>query len=213
LTAGRLAGWLLAAAVSLAAVPAGGVAQSRPLTVGVDATPEHVPHLRIGPVLNDAELRDAVRGGLPMRLRIRVELWRDGWIDDLVGTEGWSTVLLYDPLDRQFVVRLRASARARFFSTYATARAAIEAEYRLQLRPSRPGRYYYTATLEIETLSVSDLEELERWLQGELQPAVSGDRSITGALGAGVRRLVIRLLGLPSRREETRSPAFRVGNG
>ena len=78
------------------------------------------------------------------------------------------------------------------------------------MRPRTPGRYYYTATLELETLSLSDLEELERWLQGELQPAVTGDRSIPGAVGQGAKRLMIRLLGLPARRLEGRSGKFEV---
>ena len=82
--------------------------------------------------------------------------------------------------------------------------------YALSLRPSRRGRYYYTGALDIETLSLSDLEELERWLKGELQPAVSGDRSIPGALGQGARRLFIRVLSLPERRLEARSDRFRV---
>ena len=41
------------------------------------------------------------------------------------------------------------------------------------------------------------LEELERWLQGELQPAVSGQRSVPAALGQGAKRLMLRLLDLP----------------
>lgn len=207
----RAARWLLAVAF-VALAPGAVSAQARSLTVGV-STETGEPWLRIGPVLDDRELEEAVRGGLPLRLRVRVELWRDGWIDDLVGTESWSTVVVFDPLDRQYIVRPRTNARARFFSTWSTSRAAIEAEYRLQLRASRPGRYYYSAVLDIETLSVSDLEELERWLQGELQPAVTGDRSITGAIGTGARRLLIRLLGLPSRREEARSRPFRIGEG
>jgi hypothetical protein len=76
--------------------------------------------------------------------------------------------------------------------------------------PTRAGRYYYLAHLEIETLSLSDLEELERWLQGELGPAVGGGRSLTGAVGEGAKRLLIRLLGLPTRRVEARSDRFEV---
>jgi hypothetical protein len=72
------------------------------------------------------------------------------------------------------------------------------------------GRYYYTAVLQIETLSLSDLDELERWLQGELGPAVSGRRSLSDAVGEGAKRLLIRLLGLPTRRVEARSDRFRI---
>ncbi|HEX7050775.1 MAG TPA: hypothetical protein VF188_11275, partial [Longimicrobiales bacterium] len=76
--------------------------------------------------------------------------------------------------------------------------------------PVRSGRYYYTATLELETLSLSDLEELERWLEGELEPAVSGEGSVPGALGQGMKRLLIRVLGLPARTFEARSEMFRI---
>ena len=86
----------------------------------------------------------------------------------------------------------------------------IEGNYPLQIRPNRAGRYYYLGRLEIETLSLSDIQELERWLQGELQPAVRGDRSVAGALGDGAKRLMIRLLNLPARGLDTRSARFRV---
>jgi hypothetical protein len=78
------------------------------------------------------------------------------------------------------------------------------------MKPTRAGRYYYTAALRIETLSVSDLAELERWLQGELGPAVSGDRSIPGAVVEGAKRLMIRVLGLPTKHLDSRSVRFRV---
>jgi hypothetical protein len=47
-------------------------------------------------------------------------------------------------------------------------------------------------------------------LKGELQPAVSGDRSLPGAIGQGARRLFIRVLSLPERRLEGRSERFRM---
>lgn len=185
-------------------------ATAQSLSVGPDATVGHRGILRVRDILADDELEDAVRSGLPLRVRFRVELWRDGFFDDLVATEHWTAVVTYDALSEQYVVRTRADARARVFPDFSAARAAIETAYVVALRPQRRGRYYFTGSADIETLSLSDLEELERWLKGELQPAVSGDRSIPGAIGQGARRLFIRVLSLPERRLEARSERFRV---
>jgi len=185
-------------------------AQGPRLSVRADSAAGGRAVMRLGGVLDDEALEEAVRSGLPLRVNVRVELWRDGLFDDLDGSEDWSAVLLFEPLERQFVLRPPRDD-ARRFTRYADARAALETEYALALAPRRSGRYYYTATLEIETLSLSDLEELERWLRGELGPAVSGDRSIATAMGEGAKRLLIRLLGLPSRRIEARSEKFSIG--
>lgn len=180
------------------------------LSVGPDASVGHRGVLRVRDILADEELEEAVRSGLPLRVRFRVELWRDGFIDDLISTEHWTSVVTFDALSERYVVRTRADARARVFPDFAAARAAIETAYVVGLRPQQRGRYYFTGSADIETLSLSDLEELERWLKGELQPAVSGDRSIPGAIGQGARRLFIRVLSLPERRLEARSERFRV---
>jgi hypothetical protein len=185
-------------------------ASAQSLSVGPDASFGNRGVLRVRDILADDELEEAVRSGLPLRVRFRVELWRDGFIDDLISTEQWTAVLTYDALSRQYIVRTRADARARIFPDYAAARVAIETAYLVSLRPQQRGRYYFTGSADIETLSLSDLEELERWLKGELQPAVSGDRSIPGAIGQGARRLFIRVLSLPERRLEARSDRFRV---
>jgi hypothetical protein len=180
------------------------------LAVRADSAAAGRAVLELGPVLDDDALADAVRSGLPLRIDVRIELWRDGFFDGLEGGEDWAAVLLFEPLERQYVVRPATGPARRFFD-YARARNAIESDYVLALAPRRAGRYYYTATLEIETLSLSDIEELERWLRGELGPAVSGERSIVNAMGEGAKRLLIRLLGLPSRRIEARSERFTIG--
>ena len=175
-----------------------------------DLAAGHRGILRLGDVLSDHELENAVRSGLPIRLRFRAELWRDEFIDDEIGAEEWSIVLTFDPLSELYIVRARSTpGSAKVYTNYAAARTAVEVAYALTLRPSREGRYYYTGSVDVETLSLSDLDELERWLKGELQPAVTGDRSIPGALGQGARRLFMRVLSLPERRFEARSDRFR----
>lgn len=204
----RLAAALLAlGSASPGVARASMVAQDAALAVRADTARGGQALLRVGAVLDDPALEEATRSGLPVRLRARIELWRDGFFDDLIATAAWSAVLLYEPLDELFIVR-GPDGRAQQFPTWITARAAIEREIPLTIRPNRSGRYYYLANLEIETLSLSDLEELERWLQGELGPAVGGNRSITGAVSEGAKRLLIRMLGLPARRLEARSGRF-----
>jgi hypothetical protein len=199
---------LLLCAAALAPPPAHAQNQ-RPLTVSYDVGAGYRPVIAVGPILADDELREAALSGLPLRVRIRVELWKDRFFDALVDTAGVVNVLLYEPIGEQFVLRTQEGA-ARRFPSFAAARQAIETQYSPRIQPREPGRFYYTVSLQVESLSVSDLEELERWLQGELQPAVRGERSVPGALGQGAKRLMLRLLDLPARRHDARTGRFRV---
>jgi hypothetical protein len=62
---------------------------------------------------------------------------------------------------------------------------------------------------ELQTLEVSDLDELERWLRGESSPAVRGKKNPNTALTRGVRLLASRSLDGEVRRLEAKSPAVR----
>lgn len=179
------------------------------LSITVDSAASFRPVVRFPGVLDDAELESAARSGLPLRVSLRVELWRDGFIDDLEASQSWNAIVLFEPLDRQYIVRT-PDDRALRFASFAGARSAAEQAGVLDVHPRRTGRYYYTATLRVETLSLSDLDELGRWLQGELQPAVSGESSIPGAIVQGAKRLLIRVLRLPTKHLDGRSARFRV---
>jgi hypothetical protein len=197
-----------------AELPANDSLRQEPLlTISYDPAAGFRPLVRVGPVLREQQIEQAARSGLPVRVRVRIELWRDRLFDQLVDSASWSTVIVYEPIGDQFFVRAGANSGARRFDSFARARSAVETVYAPPIRPRDPGRYYYTTTLQIETLSVSDLEELERWLQGELQPAVSGQRSVPGALGQGAKRLMLRLLDLPQRRIDARTDRFSFPPG
>jgi len=164
-------------------------------------------------VLSAGRLRDLLRNGFPARLHYRVELWSVGGLfNDLERTVEWNVVVRHDPLDNSYRVARFAGDRVAQLGRYAEfrdAQAAVERMFRAPIVPRRRGRsYYYAAALDVETLSLSDLDEVERWLKGELRPAVRGERNPGTAVTRGVRTLFVRLLGGESRRYELRSPTF-----
>ncbi len=183
---------------------------------------------RVGDVLGATEIRDALQSGLPLRIHVRVQLWRDGFFDSQRGQWDWRARVVYDPLDRSYLLEARPVASGRVgpdaspdsaaasdvveFATFPAIRAGIRRILHPELRPSEEGSYYYLARVEVETLSLSDLEELRRWLSGNLAEAVAGEREVEGAVERGLRRAVVRLLGMPERRYETRTPTFEFGS-
>lgn len=204
----RLCGPLLWLALLLAP-PAAAAQAGSPLSLSAGgAALEWRPVVRVHGLLADQVLADALHSGLPLRVHLRVELWEKGFINRLAGAEDAFLALLFDPLDESYTLET-GSAQQRF-ARRADAEAALNTTLTAPLRPRGGKRYYYLATLEVETLSLSDLQELQRWLRGEARPAVEGRAPVGRAVERGLRRALVRVVGLPTRRYEARTPDFRV---
>ena len=170
--------------------------------------------LELGELVSDSRLLEAIHSGLPLRIRILVQLWRDGFFDNQEGQHQWRASVIFDPLTHRYRVQaLGGSGVEEEVNTLEEVHALFQESLEVPLRPQRSGRYYYMADVEMETLSLSDLQELQRWLQGDLAPAVAGEERVGSALARGVRRVLVRMLGLPAKRFEVKSPSFVVGGG
>ena len=160
-------------------------------------------------IFSDESLVEAVLSGLPLRIWVRVQLWKDGFFDNQKDQYEWRASVLFDPLTRRYRVQSSERTGAEVIvNTLEEARSALQLSMNIPIRPREPGRYYYIAAVEMETLSLSDLEELQRWLQGELAPVVSGEGDVESALATGFRRVLVRMLGLPAKRFQVQSRRF-----
>ena len=209
LLAGALVVGLLASAA-----PAG--AQARGVEIRLptrSALPSEGPLVRMVRVLDERDLRDLLDHGFPIRVHYRAELWTvAGWFNDLRGSWEWDLVLRQNGMSRSYeVARLVGDQVTPLgeFTNLATAIVAAERPYRVPLLPPRGRRSYWNVVVDVETLALSDLDEVERWLRGELRPAVRGQRNPGTALGRGLKTLTSRLLGGETRHYEVRSETFR----
>lgn len=189
-----------------AAPPVGAQADLPPLELRLQEGDGSV-RVILGEILDRPGVRQSLDSGLPVRVGIVVELWRDRFVDALEGRHEWRATVLADPLTNRYRVETGDGAAADL-SSLAGIRAFMQGRLQVPLAPGREGRFYYLARLEVETLSLSDLEELRRWLQGDLGAAVEGGDEVGGAFGRGLRRLLVRALGLPVQRYQTRSATF-----
>jgi hypothetical protein len=183
-------------------------AQSPTLTVTLQS---NVPRVRSTGLLADGKFVGLMRSGFPLRLHYRLELWRvrSSWFDQFVREVSWDAVARNDPLADDFVL-IRQGGRVIRYATAEELAAALDIPYVVTLRPSDNGRYYFIAKLEVTTLNDTDLQELSRWLSGDVGPAVSSGENFGDALARGAQRVLVRLAGLPRQQLEARSPTIRI---
>jgi hypothetical protein len=174
------------------------------------------PAISAQKVLGDRRLEELLHSGFPARLHFKVELWSaDGVFDALRSEAEWDVIVRYNPLERRYSAARIVQEHAASLGSYTqfdSVQAAVARPYRPSIRlPSGSGRHYYIVMLDVEMLSVNDIDEVERWLRGELSPAVRGEHSAGTALSRGAKTLVTRLLGGRSRHYEARTRVFRGG--
>jgi len=175
------------------------------------------PSIRALDVLSDRETQSLLESGFPARLHFRVELWSAGRLFDAHrGRAEWDLLIYYDALGKKYrVVRVErdgeAITSAGQFNSFAEMIQEVERPIRVPMKAAaQRSRQYYIGVLDVESLSLSDLDEVERWLRGELQPAVRGDGNPGTALGRGIRRVFVRLLGAERKNLQARSRTFVV---
>ncbi len=173
------------------------------------------PRVRAVRVLSEPTVRDLLNSGFPARLHFRVELWSSGGLFNAMRESAeWDVVVSYDALGKRYrLVRLNDGhvVSSLQFVNFSAALAEAERPYRVPIAARRQrDRQYYNAILDVETMSLGDLDELQHWLHGELQPAVRGQRNPGTAIGRGLRELFARLLGADRRSLEIRSRTFQV---
>ena len=208
-------GIALASALLLAAPVEAQKVRLEVLPPAENAWADDVPAVLSSGLLSDAAMRDLLANGFPARLHYRLERWTaGGWFDDLKAAFEWDVILKYDVLGKKYqavrVVNKKVESLGEFPS-FEEAATRTEAAYKPAISlPKKGQRGYYNLLLDVETLSLSDLDEVERWLRGELKPAVRGKKNPGTALGRGVRTVVVRLLGGEKRHYEARTGTFRL---
>jgi hypothetical protein len=174
------------------------------------------PLVRAEGVLADERMRELLSSGFPARLHYRVELWSsDRWFDNLHRTAEWNVLVRWRGVDQMYEVTMFVGDRVLplgAFRNIEDASAAVERPLRVPITaPASNRMYYYVASLEVETLSVSDLDEVGRWLRGEAQPTIRGERNPGTALSRTIKSITSRLLGGERRGYGARTDEFRPG--
>jgi hypothetical protein len=175
---------------------------------------EEGPLVRARGVLSDPRMRELLASGFPARLTYRAELWSsERFFDQLHRAAEWEVLVRWRGVDQQYEVTQRVGNQVLSLGSFARiedAESAVERPLRVPfVAPASRRRFYYQSTLTVRTLSVSDLDEVNAWLRGELRPAVSGERNPGTAISRGIRSLTTRLLGGEKREYVARSATFR----
>lgn len=172
------------------------------------------PVVRAERLLQDGVFDGALRNGFSVRLHFRLELWRKAALFDHLQQPDaeWDAVVRLDPLSGEFDL-IRTGGDVEHYRTMDAVSRALAKAFSVELLPPAGAdtRYYYVSTLDIASLSQSELDEVERWLRGDVGPAISSRGGLSSALAVGARRLLIRLSGLPHLRLEARTATFLAG--
>ncbi len=205
--------------VMVTALPLATAAAQRRSGVEVDLAPA-VAGVRAAPLVRslhifaDRDIREMLHSGFPARLHYRLELWgAAGFFDDLKRQAEWDVIVRYNPLKRRYTATRiegdRITALGSFDGLDPIETVLSQATQPAFAAPDGHDKYYYNLVLDVQMLSVSDLDEVERWLKGDLGPAVHGDKNPGTAIGQGAKTLITKLLGGQEKHYVARTKIFR----
>lgn len=170
------------------------------------------PTVSIANVFADQRSRELLESGFPARVSVTTELWASRTLfDDLLGTNTTDRVVRYDVLSKTYRIARPAGDSivevARF--TNLTDVRTNMSQFAITLPAPRDRRgLYYTVQVTIETFNSNDLAEVQRWLNGDVQPALKGQKNPASALTRGMLTLFSRLLGGDVKRQRGKSGVF-----
>ncbi|MBL8986880.1 MAG: hypothetical protein SFV24_10315 [Gemmatimonadales bacterium] len=207
--------WLGAAPVTLAgqtATEGRSVSIAMSLDTAVQRGGARRPIVHFRNLLADERWLQALDNSLPLVISYSLQTWRsrDGWIDELISSTSWQTVVTKEPLQDEYTVTLFVSGRMLRPNRFAVRDSAanyLNLPQRVEVFPARPGRFYYTITAKIQSLTDRDMDQLERLLAGDPELDVPEPGS---PVGRGIRRFLLRIAGLPSQVLDARSDQFSV---
>lgn len=167
-------------------------------------------------VLADRAFDKLLRSGFPVRVHVKAELWRSRrFLDDIVAETEWDFFVRFDTFDSFYeVVRIVGDSITPVGGPYRTlkdAQRAAEIPFALRLpTPPRGRESYINVQADVQTMEMSDLNQLLGWLRGEARPAVEGKKNPTTVVGGALRSIGSRLLGAEVRHIEGRTKSFRL---
>ncbi len=195
--------WLAITVLATCVFAGVGAAQSARVDIVLPARSDlstEPPEVRTIGVLAAGRTAELIRNGFPARLHYKLERWAAGtFVNDVKATAEWEMIAQYDPLAKTYKLIRATTKNAVVVGEYAElsdADAKLAEAFPAPISPPRSGeKSYYALTLNVEAMSLGDLDEVQRWLRGELRPAVRGHRNPGTAVSSGVRTLVVRILG------------------
>lgn len=158
------------------------------------------PQVRASGMVSAKNTAELIRNGFPARLHFVLERWSARSIaNEIVASTRWEVIVEYDALKSAYRVVRVTPTRAVVLGEYKDIKAAearVAEPYKPDITtPDTGERSYYSVTLDVEAMSMSDLDEVRRWIKGELKPAVKGRRNPGTAVTKGVRRFFVKILG------------------
>ncbi len=167
-------------------------------------------------MLSSPHAREPLAAGFPARFHFLVTLWSEGRLTNAVERRAEYDVLVrYIAMEKKYEVVQLVNDLPPFslgkFDHVEDAERAVARPTRAPIVAFKSKKhFYYRVTLDVQVLGASDLDEVNRWLKGELEPAIHGERNPGTALTRSIRMLASRLLGGDSREFEAETAEFQV---
>jgi hypothetical protein len=160
--------------------------------------------------------REPLAAGFPAHFHFLVTLWSErGFLGNQIERRAeYDVIVSYSPMAKKYQVVQIVNDRPLSlgnFDRVEDADGAIARPTRVPIVPMRSKkRMYYRVTLDVSIVGASDLDEVNRWLKGEFEPAIHGERNPGTALTRSLRMLTSRLLGGESREFDATTKVFQL---